>query len=61
MILGTWQSDPQYLPVATEERFFFKANGKVLAERLVRLFNKSLKPRLEEDGPDFCWGQHPST
>ena len=50
LILGRCTTDPDYLPVATEERIFFKVRHRPLAERLVRLFEKGVKAKHEENG-----------
>lgn len=50
MILGRCDAHPDYLPVGSDLRYFFRVRDKAVAERLVRLFKKSHIPKYEEDG-----------
>lgn len=48
--LGVVVGDPDYFPVDSGTITFFKVRGEVLAQRLVRLFNRGVKPEVEEEG-----------
>lgn len=47
---GTWEADPNYLPVSEDDQYFVVLNDKDVADRLVRLFNRQYKKRFEENG-----------
>jgi len=49
-VLGTWADDPKYLPIAEHTGYFFKVQGAQVAQRLIRLFEKGIKPQVESDG-----------
>lgn len=50
VILGVCPTDPMYLPLSSGECVFFKVQGRSIADRLVRLFNKNHKRKYEEHG-----------
>jgi hypothetical protein len=49
-ILGQVVGDPNYLPVDSGTLHFFKVKGLLLAQRLVRLFDRRVKPQIECEG-----------
>jgi len=49
-VLGVYTEDPNYFPIEEISTYFYRVQGKGIAERIVRLFNKSLKPELTEEG-----------
>lgn len=49
-ILGKVVGDPNYLPVGSGTLYFFKVEGLALAQRLVRLFDRRVKPQVECEG-----------
>lgn len=46
---GTWSEDPNYLPVSNGTLYFYKCIYDV-ADQLLRLFTKSIRPVLSSDG-----------
>jgi len=48
--LGTVVGDPNYYPLDSGTFTFFKVRGEVLAQRLIRLFDRGVKPYVEQEG-----------
>lgn len=46
---GTWAEDPNYLPVSNGTLYFYKCFYD-MGQRLLRLFNRSIRPALSSDG-----------
>lgn len=47
--LGRVVGDPNYYPVDSGTLYFFKVQGQFLAQRLVRLFDRGVKPYVERE------------
>jgi len=46
-LVGSWR--PNYYPLDNGTLYFFRVQGELLAQRLVRLFDRGVKPYVERE------------